>query len=78
MLDEILIAKRLEVEEAKARLPLEELKRRVAGHLAERSLRKALTQSGTLCLIAELKRTSPSRGLLRERFDPVSLAQQLV
>ncbi len=78
MLDEILIAKRLEVEEAKDRLPLEELKRRVAGHLAVRSLRKALTQPGTLCLIAELKRKSPSRGMLRERFDPVSLAQQLV
>ncbi len=77
MIDEILIAKRREVEEAKERLPLEELMRRVSGHLAERSLRRAITQPGKLCLIAELKRKSPSRGMLRERFDPVSLAQQL-
>ncbi len=77
MLDQILATKRLEIEEAKVRLPFEELKRRLAGHLAERGFRTTLTQPGTLQLIAELKRKSPSRGMLRERFDPVSLAQQL-
>ena len=56
---------------------MEALKMRLAGHLAERGFRNALTQPGKLHLIAELKRKSPSRGMLRERFDPVSLAQQL-
>lgn len=77
MLDHILATKRLEVEEAKAQLPLEELKERLATHLAERGFRKALMQPGQLHLIAELKRKSPSKGMLRERFDPVSLSQQL-
>jgi indole-3-glycerol phosphate synthase len=78
LLDEILAAKHREVEGAKQRLPLTELKARLRGHMAERNLRDALRQSGKPpALMAELKRRSPSRGMLRERFDPVSLAQQL-
>ncbi len=77
MLEEILANKRQEVEAAKARLPLAELKARVGHHRAERDFRRAVTQPGRLSLIAELKRKSPSRGMLRERFDPVSLAQIL-
>jgi indole-3-glycerol phosphate synthase len=77
MLDEIVTTKRDEVEAAKARLPFEELKRRTASRFAERSFRQALAVPGRLSLIAELKRKSPSRGMLRERFDPVSLAQTM-
>lgn len=77
MLDEILAGKRLEVEEAKGRLPLDELRARVSRHVAERGLREAIHRPGKLSLIAELKRKSPSKGMLRERFDPVSLAQTL-
>ena len=77
MLDDIVMSKYQEVEAAKARLPLEELQRRVEHHLAERNFGKALQVPGKLSLIAELKRKSPSRGMLRERFDPVSLAQAL-
>ena len=77
MLDDIVRHKREEVEAAKARLPLEDLKARVAHRLAERSFRRALNVPGKLSLIAELKRKSPSQGMLRERFDPVSLAQTL-
>lgn len=77
MLDEILLSKRREVEAASARLPFEELQARLAHHTAARSFREALTVTGRLSLIAELKRKSPSKGMLRERFDPVSLAQSL-
>jgi indole-3-glycerol phosphate synthase len=77
MLDDIVTAKREEVEAAKSRLPFEELKGRTANRLAERSFRQALAVPGRLALIAELKRKSPSRGMLRERFDPVSLAQTM-
>ncbi len=77
MLDEIVLTKQQEVEAARERLPLEDLKARVANYLAERSFRKALTREGKLSLIAELKRKSPSKGMLRERFDPVHLAQAL-
>lgn len=78
MLDEMLISKQAEVEAAKGRVPLEDLKARVASYLPDRSFRNALARSLTRpTLIAELKRKSPSKGMLRERFDPVSLAQTL-
>src|SRR3990167_7343753 len=77
MLDEIVSTKQQEVENAKGEIPLEELKERLANHFTERSFAKAIHQPGKLSLIAELKRKSPSKGMLRERFDPVSLAQQL-
>ena len=77
MLDEIVMTKRQEVHEAKQHIPFEDLKTQLAHHLTERSLRRAIAVTGKLSLIAELKRRSPSKGMLRERFDPVSLAQQL-
>ena len=78
ILDEILATKRDEVAAAKQRLPLEELKRRVVGRIAPRGFRAALAEGPHRpALIAELKRQSPSRGMLRERFDPPRLAQEL-
>ncbi len=77
MLEKILERKRQEIARVKERVSLEELKERVGGHARERDFRQAIYQPGRLCLIAELKRKSPSKGMLRERFDPVSLAQSL-
>ena len=78
ILDEILLANRQEVEAAKARLSCDELKKRALGHRSQHRFRDALRESGKRpALIAELKRKSPSRGMLRERFDPVRLAQEL-
>ncbi len=77
MLDDIVMSKQLEVEEAKERLPLIDLKARLTNYLATRSFRKVLSVPGKLSLIAELKRKSPLKGRLRERFGRVSLAQPL-
>ncbi len=77
MLDDIVMSKQQEVEAAKDQLPFEDLKAHLANHFTERSFRKALHVPGTLTLIAELKRKSPSKGMLRERFDPVHLAQTM-
>jgi len=78
ILDEIVEAKRGEIAAAKQRLPFEELMRRVHGRVVERDFLGALRSPRTPpALIAELKRQSPSKGMLRERFDPVNLAQQL-
>jgi indole-3-glycerol phosphate synthase len=76
-LDDIVMAKREEVEAAKSRRPLSDLQAHLAAHITERDFRKAIGRPGVLSLIAELKRKSPSKGLLRERFDPVSLAQTM-
>jgi indole-3-glycerol phosphate synthase len=78
ILDDILTSKRRELETARATLPFDELRRRVEGHTTERNFQRALRDSGKpIALIAELKRKSPSRGMLRARFDPVRLAQEL-
>ncbi len=78
MLDEIVATKQQEVALAQSQVPFEDLKARLASHFAERDFRAALTRTpGRLALIAELKRKSPSKGMLRERFDPVSLAKTL-
>jgi len=77
ILDDILASKRKEVAEAKQRLPLAELVQRLAKHQQERDFAAAVgfPPPGELRLIAELKRQSPSRGMIRERFDPVAIAQ---
>ncbi len=78
ILDDILASKRRELDAARTTLPLEELQRRVPTRRVTRGFREALTSGDHRpALVAELKRKSPSRGMLRERFDPVRLAQEL-
>lgn len=77
LLEEILEHKHEELRQAKARVSLDELQERMSGHNAHHRLRDAIAQPGRLHVIAELKRKSPSKGMLRERFDPVQLAQTL-
>ncbi|OGX06077.1 MAG: hypothetical protein A3G87_02510 [Omnitrophica bacterium RIFCSPLOWO2_12_FULL_50_11] len=77
ILDNILEHKRREVEALKTKLPLrrmEEKARSVQG--PKRSLARALSGAGRVHLICELKKQSPSAGLLREHFIPTKLAKQ--
>jgi indole-3-glycerol phosphate synthase len=75
ILDEILAHKRGEVEQAVARESREAMRERARGTRdAPRGFAGALAAAPGPAVIAELKRRSPSRGLIREDFDPVSLA----
>ena len=77
VLDEIIDQKRKEIEEHKRELPLPKI-RQMAEKMGEakRSLAKSLTTKQKVHLICELKKASPSEGVLRENFDPKALAQE--
>jgi indole-3-glycerol phosphate synthase len=77
-LSQILSATQRRVEESIAIADLGQLERQAAAY-KPRGFRKALESAGKsgVAVIAELKRASPSRGLLRSDFDPAQLAIEL-
>src|SRR2546423_3937706 len=78
ILDEILEHKRAEVAERKARISLDSLKETIATLGRPRNFFQAVTkkpEKKPLNLIAEVKKASPSAGVIRADFDPVKIAQ---
>jgi indole-3-glycerol phosphate synthase len=76
VLDRILEARRAEVEHRKKVLPLTALKYGTKAATPLRDFSAALSKPG-LNVIAELKPASPSRGVIRDPFDPSELARSL-
>jgi indole-3-glycerol phosphate synthase len=76
ILDDILAHKAMELADAKARVPPDEMERAAAKRREPvRELRRALVDGESPAVIAEIKRRSPSRGELRPDFDPVACAR---
>ncbi|RAK61136.1 indole-3-glycerol phosphate synthase TrpC [Phenylobacterium hankyongense] len=78
ILAKIAAYKREEVVQRKASRGLVDLDAEIRLASPPRGFRAALVRAhapGRLALIAEIKKASPSRGLIREDFDPPSLAQ---
>ena len=76
ILNDILIYKRKEVEELKLRYPLKRLQEAVSTRngAQHRDFRKAISDTRRINLIAEIKKSSPSEGILRDNFQPLRLA----
>ena len=78
ILNRILARKVEEIAERSARLPLAELRARVADQPDTRGFAAALesrVEAGRTAVIAEIKKASPSKGVIRADFDPVAIAQ---
>lgn len=74
ILDRIVASTRQSVARAKATVPPAELQELLAEAPPPRDFHAALTAGWEVRLIAEVKRASPSAGLIREDFDPVEIA----
>jgi indole-3-glycerol phosphate synthase len=76
ILDEIVDYKRKFVEHAKRQVPLAELKSRVLDMPAPPMFAPAIHRGDNedVNVIAEVKRKSPSKGVIREDFDPIKIA----
>src|ERR1700721_2156925 len=77
-LDQIVAATRGGVSAAKRGADVRDLERRAERH-APRGFRSALQSKSRdgIAIIAELKKASPSKGLIRTEFHPAELAREL-
>lgn len=75
VLDKIVATKREEIAACQAKLPLVELEARLGDAPPVRDFFRALAEEGPIKLIAEVKKASPSKGLIRADFDPVRIAK---
>jgi indole-3-glycerol phosphate synthase len=76
-LDKIIADKTAEVSYRKSQMSLEQLRERVRSMRRCRNFYKAVTKRNSrgINVIAEVKKASPSAGLICEDFDPVAIAQ---
>lgn len=75
ILDTIIAHKREELRTEQEQVPLTVLKAKVADLPPTKDFRCAIAQPDKINLIAEVKKKSPSKGIIREDFDPVKIAE---
>ena len=78
ILDKILATKREEIRLTSSYRPIEDLQREVSGAPMVRNFEQAIRNkiaNGESAVIAEIKKASPSKGVIREQFDPITIAQ---
>ncbi len=75
VLSEILATKRTEVTLLREKTSLQQMQEQLIDAPPVRGFRDALIAAEAPALIAEVKKASPSRGVIREDFHPVEIAQ---
>ncbi len=75
VLEKIVLQKRHEIEEARRAVPFEALVERLPHAPPVRDFAAALRSGSGMRVIAEVKKASPSAGLIRADFDPVAIAK---
>jgi indole-3-glycerol phosphate synthase len=75
ILQRIVATKREEVAAAKAKIPVALLENKLHGAPPVRDFFAALAPPGPIRLIAEVKKASPSAGIIRADFEPVTIAK---
>ena len=75
ILDQIVANKWDEIRQARQRSPEPQLRKDLAEAPPVRDFYAALAPAGPIRLIAEVKKASPSKGVIRADFDPVAIAQ---
>jgi indole-3-glycerol phosphate synthase len=78
ILDDILHAKMRDVENMKRKIPLEHIKEMVKrnGLKGKQSFFSAVKDTEGLSIIGEVKKASPSKGVIRREFDPVAIGME--
>ena len=75
ILKKIIDHKLVEIEAAKAQNSLQDVKKESSDAKPVRDFLKAIQTPGEISLIAEVKKASPSKGIIREDFNPVEIAR---
>ena len=75
ILKKIIDHKLLEIETSKQNSSLDSVKKAADDGRLARDFLKALQNSGEISLIAEVKKASPSKGVIRNDFDPATIAK---
>lgn len=75
ILDDIYKRKLIEVAESKRRIPLDTLKEHIQKTAPAKSFGAALKRTDNIRIIAEIKKASPSLGVIRKDFHPVEIAR---
>ena len=75
ILDKIVTHKIQELEYTRKHIPLQELKAQVSHLDPTRDFRAAISKPDQINLIAEIKKKSPSKGIIRQNFDHIQIAK---